>query len=349
MTSKLTQLFTKLHAHSRPLGELTNAQIYPGLHAPLDAAFIVDKATRDRMAIFDPTCARLMRRMLRANDIEPWSHEEASTYVITLPPGWIAATFGTGLSEEQAWAQFANRHPALTKHLLPWAAQARSEQHGDYWWELSPQPALAALDQPKIIWPLRSSAPRFAMAAAHEWLDERCCFTPFDAPPLLGMLNSRALWFAATHGQHDDQELSPDVVMRLPIPDAPDDAFDAIGALAQQISVEADARHAIQRIVRRRVLADFGPPGSRLSQPLIYWWTLDFAGLLAEVNRTLGNDIPFRYRDEWRAWFEQQRAAHKGHTAAMARLGAELNERVYALFGLVTEEIALIEGQAGEV
>lgn len=349
MTSKLTQLLAELHARSRSLGILTDGQIYPGLHTPLDEVFVIDKATRDRLAIFDPTGARHMRRMLRADDVQPWSHEEVSAYVIALLPGWTAATFGAGLDAEQAWAHFTNKHPALAKHLAPWTQQACSEQHGDYWWELPPQSALAALNQPKIIWPVRSSEPRFATASASEWIDEQCGFMPFDAPPLLGMLGSRALWFAATPGQPDDHGLPPDAVMRLPIPDATDEDFDTIGEFARQISAEAEARNMIQRVVRRRVLADFGPPGSCLSEPLITWWRLDFAGLLAEVNHALGNDIPYRYRDEWRAWFEQQRAAHEGHTAAMDRLEAELNERVYALFGLVAEEIALIEGQAGEV
>ncbi len=52
---------------------------------------------------------------------------------------------------------------------------------------------------------------------------------------------------------------------------------------------------------------------------------------------------PLKDRDEVEAWHAANRAEHARLTADIAARETDLNTRVYALFGLTDEEIALIE------
>jgi hypothetical protein len=129
----------------------------------------------------------------------------------------------------------------------------------------------------------------------------------------------------------------------LPIPDASEPDRAAIGALAMEITETARARYELHRKTRRRLLADLGTPGKALNQKLTAWWDLDFAGLRAELLKVFKRDVPLKERDEWEAWFAEQRAAHAALTATIVRLETALNARVYALFDLTPAEIAIIE------
>jgi len=63
----------------------------------------------------------------------------------------------------------------------------------------------------------------------------------------------------------------------------------------------------------------------------------------AEVKKVFKHDIPLTVRDEWEAWHAANRAEHDRLTAEIIRLETDLNARVYALFDLTPEEIAIIE------
>jgi len=95
--------------------------------------------------------------------------------------------------------------------------------------------------------------------------------------------------------------------------------------------------------VRHRLPADLGAPGAALNGQLSAWWELDFPALRAEVKKAFKRDIPLAERDQWEPWHATNRAEHDRLTALIVRLETELNECVYALFGLTGEEIAIIE------
>jgi hypothetical protein len=132
-------------------------------------------------------------------------------------------------------------------------------------------------------------------------------------------------------------------VERLPIPDAPAAEREPIGALAMQITEQAKARYALHRRAQRRILSDLGGPQARLNQKLTAWCDLSFASFRDEVKKALKREIAVRERDNWEEWLEVQRARHREHTDAIIRLETQLNARVYALFDLSADEIALIE------
>jgi len=65
------QLFRKLMAAGKPLGEVVEGRMYRGVLTGLNEAFIIDRETRDRLVADDPTCAAILKKMLRGEDLRP--------------------------------------------------------------------------------------------------------------------------------------------------------------------------------------------------------------------------------------------------------------------------------------
>ncbi|MGH2368696.1 MAG: hypothetical protein ACRDI2_10900, partial [Chloroflexota bacterium] len=319
-------------------------------------------STRDRFTQADPSCSGLLKPMLRGEDLRPWYQENEGRWLIVLPSGWTRSTSGESLSESDAWDWFTQRHPPLADHLLPFADKARKRQDkGQYWWELRACDYYDAFDEVKLFWPELAKHPRFSWDTTGSFVNNKGYLAPTDEPWLLGLLNSRAMWFAIMKtclglGERAGMErfqLFAQYITRLPVPEASADDHVAIGGLAMAITDAAWARYELHRRTRHRLLADLGTPGKGLNQKLTAWWNLDFAGLRADVRKVFKRDVPLRDRDEWEGWLEAQRAEHQRLTGEIVRLETDLNARVYALFDLTPEEIAVIEQstkyQYGEV
>jgi hypothetical protein len=300
--------------------------------------------------------------MRRGEDLRPWYQEDEGNWLIELPTKWTSKMFGAGLSEAAAWAALQSRHPSLAQHLAPFADAARKRgDKGEYWWELRPCDYYDAFNGAKIFWPDLAKYPRFVWDEGNTRIGNTGYFTPAVSPYLLGVLASRVTWFAISRlsqsfGERAGSErfrLFTQSMERLPIPDAPAAEREAIGALALRITGEAKARYALHRRARNRILSDLGAPGRALNQRLTAWWELDFAAFRDEVRKVFKREIALKERDDWEEWLQNQRERHAAHTAAIVAGETELNARVYQLFDLSADEIALIEAstryQYGEV
>ena len=206
-------------------------------------------------------------------------------------------------------------------------------------------------DRPKIFYPELAKQPRFSWDATGAYVNNKGFIIPTDQVWLLGLLNSRAIWFVIMRtalglGERAGMErfqLFAQYISRLPIPDAPESERQAIGELAMKITDEAKARYTLHRRARNRILSDLGAPGKGLNQKLTAWWELDFPAFRDESRKVFKREIALKERDDWEEWLQEQRQRHEQHTAAIIAGETELNTRVYQLFDLSAEEIRLIE------
>lgn len=139
-------------------------------------------------------------------------------------------------------------------------------------------------------------------------------------------------------------ELRVQYVETVPIPPTTSDQKAELAALAADAQAAAEKRYALQQEITRRIpdLAQ-GPP-AKLTERLKAWWDLpDFAAFQTEVRKALKADIPLKERNEWESWIGANRARIHALTAEIARIEREINAKVYALFDLTPEEIALLE------
>jgi hypothetical protein len=91
------------------------------------------------------------------------------------------------------------------------------------------------------------------------------------------------------------------------------------------------------------LFGNYGHP-AKLTERLKAWWDLpDFAAFRAEVKKAFKADIPLKERTELDNWISETRQQIHALTAEITALEADINTRVYALFDLTPDEIALLE------
>ena len=137
--------------------------------------------------------------------------------------------------------------------------------------------------------------------------------------------------------------LSGQFMSRLPIPETTQEQADELSGWAQKCTDEAKLRYTLHQKIRRRLEKDLLPTGTTLNQKLSAWWTLDFAGLQAELKRTYKTSIPVAERDDWETYLEASTKQHNTHTAAIVAAETQSNALVYQLFDLTEDEIMQIE------
>lgn len=242
--------------------------------------------------------------------------------------------------------------PGLAQHLLPYADAARKRyDKGDYWWELRACDYYDAFDRPKIFWPDIAKLPRFSWDDTGKYINNTGYIMPSEDHALLGILQSRVIWFAISQICQPlrlraglwQYRVLPQFAGRLPIPEMPDRHRDIVSNLASEITLQSKARYTLHRQTRHRIVTDLGTPHRRLNQRLTAWWDLDFSTFRREIAIVFKHDIPLKQRDEWEAWLAGQRSEHLRLTADIVRLETDLNAHVYELFDLTPSEVKVIE------
>ena len=130
----------------------------------------------------------------------------------------------------------------------------------------------------------------------------------------------------------------------LPIPSASKLQKAELAERAEAAQTAAEARYALQMEITRRIPDLATGTANKLTERLKAWWDLpDFAAFQAEVKKALKSDIPLKDRNDWENWISENRCKVHALDAEIAKIEEEINTKVYALFGLTPDEIALLE------
>jgi type I restriction-modification system DNA methylase subunit len=343
------RLFAKLVAAGRPLGDVVDGKIYRGILTGLNEAFIIDQTTRDQLIQNDTASATIIKPVLRGEDLRPWYQEGEDRFIIFARRGIDIDAYPAVKAHLKQFRDQLEPRPIEWDIATPW----KGRKPGSYkWYEIQDSvDYYKAFDQPKIFWPELAKQPRFSWDDTGAYINNKGFVAPTNETWLLGLLNSRAIWFVIMRtclglGERAGMErfqLFAQYISKLPIPDAPTPEREAIGALALQITEQARARYTLHTRARRRIQQDVGIAGKGLNQRLTAWWDLDFPAFRAELHKVWKRDIALKERDDWDEWLNDQRARHAQLTDAIVARERALNQRVYALFGLSPTEVTLIE------
>ncbi|MBC8160122.1 MAG: hypothetical protein H7Z42_02800 [Roseiflexaceae bacterium] len=303
-----------------PLAALTGGNLHTGLPISADSPLVLDKPARDRLVLNDPSCAALVRRVIAPEDIHPW-RTAFSRFLIGIPHGWTGGTLGHGLAEDAAWSGLATRHFALAKYLRPREQALREQPHGAFWWELPPY-SVDWFATPSIVWASTAQELRPAFSLEGAYLLAGIAFTTAPSAFLLGYLGSAAGRTAArTLGGLDAETLS-----RLHIPQLGDEAEARVAALAEQLVEHTAELAALEQATRQKIMRDLAPAGATAGPRLLQWWQLSFEEFLSELAHRFKGDVPFRYREGWQQYLNEQRRAHFASQGGIAQLEEQLNQ-----------------------
>ncbi len=341
------QLRKRIIEGKKTLKELYGSP-YRGILTGLNEAFVIDQSTYDAIIANEPQAKDILKPFLEGKDLKPWHVESRNLWLILFPKGWTLKHFGS-VTEQEAWAKLNERFPQITKHLEPFAENAKKRgDKGDFWWELRACAYYNRFQEPKIIYGHFQPAPLFSFDTQNLFTNNKCYIFPNTGYFELGILQSHVIWFIftslTTMMRGGFYEATTQNIEKLPIPDATDAQKAAIADLAQRCQQTAEARYAAQEAVRRRIPDLCSPErNAELNTKLTNWWTLDFAAFRAEIKKCFKAEIPLAARNEWEQWLAAERTKIADFSHTLDELETELNRQVYALFALTPEEIRLIE------
>lgn len=330
----LRALRDKIKKGRKTLKEVYGSPLY-GIKTGLNAAFVIDNATKERICAQDPKSADLLKPFLEGKDLKRWRAEPRGLWLIYIPKNRIEI----------------DDYPAIRDWLLPFKERLENRATKQEWFELQqPQEAyVPGFEKTKITYRDIAAENPFHLDESGSYLETTAFALPSDDYAIAGLLNSTTLWFVfrsltplASGGYF---RMKAQYVGQLPIPEMPESRRQALASQAAMAQKSAQERLKLQVALTRRI-PDLCPPerDPKLTNKLKEWWTLpDFATFRAEVKKVFKADIPLADRSDWEDWINRDRAEIARLTAEIAQAEAKIDSIVYDLFNLKEVEIALLE------
>ena len=186
---RATRLLEKIKAAGVPLGEYVGGQIYYGIKTGFNEAFVIDRATRDRLIKKDEKSAEIIKPFVVGDDVRRYHINFRERYLI-----------------------FTRRviniehYPAIKEHLSRWKKELTPKSSskdkvgrkpGNYkWYEIQDTiDYYAEFEKPKIIFPDIAKESRFAFDEGSLYFGNTCYFIPLKDKYLLALLNSSLYWY----------------------------------------------------------------------------------------------------------------------------------------------------------
>ena len=185
ITRKGQDLLEKIRAAGTPLGQFVKERFYRGVLTGLNEAFVVDRATRDRLIAEDSDSRDILKPFLRGRDVKRWRIEHEDMWLIRIESSENKQHPWTGKKEKEAERVFAATYPAIYKHLNPFRDKLiRRDDQGKYFWELRSCAYWDQFDAPGVIYP-DVLIPQYAYADAARYATVRCTSSPTPKCTLL--------------------------------------------------------------------------------------------------------------------------------------------------------------------
>lgn len=194
------RLLERLRKAGKPLGDYVEGRFYRGVLTGLNEAFVVDRATRDRLISEHKSSAEVLKPFLRGRDVKRWRCEFADRYLIKIESSENKTHPWSDKSERDAERSFDKTYPAISDFFNQKdrrkALIDRYDQ-GRFFWELRSCDYWQAFPQPKIVFP------DIAPSAQFSWDDQSMYLVNTSyillAPIwVLSVLNSVAIQFFYT-------------------------------------------------------------------------------------------------------------------------------------------------------
>jgi hypothetical protein len=174
------------------LGEYLNGKVYWGIKTGLNQAFVINKATRDRIIKEDPKCAAVIKLFFEGKHVKRYADTSSGKYLILFKRGSTRELLGVGLSEEEAFAQMNEQYPSVFKWLLRFEEDARKRSdQGEYWWELRACDYYDAFETPHIVTPSFALHPLLTLDNHASYSNNKTTIIGSSDKWLLAILNAK--------------------------------------------------------------------------------------------------------------------------------------------------------------
>lgn len=330
----LSQLRAKMRGNHPTFKETYGSPIR-GVATELKEAFVIDRATHDRLVQEDKKSEEIMKPLAQGQDLKRWAAEANDLWLIYTPKGKVNI----------------ENYPAVKKHLLQFKDQLEKRAGTQQWFELGEEQAEfeSKMKEPKISFggtTLGESA--FSFDNEGTYVAECGFFTPGVDYYLVGLLNSKPYWMLLSEhveGRNGEYEILAEHVEMLPIPDAGGYDRGDIGRFSNYCHRAVQDRFDLVKHFRGMTKHNLSPQGlaATMSERLTKWYALSFPEFREEVIKSFGRDIPADDLELWEGYLNQEKDRFFSINSNIAIAEAQLNYAVYRVLGLTEEDAEFLE------
>ncbi|WP_081693694.1 MULTISPECIES: Eco57I restriction-modification methylase domain-containing protein [Planktothrix] len=228
--TQVLDLLAKLRNAGKPLGEYVNGKFYRGILTGFNEAFVIDRATRDKLIAEHSSSAEVIKPLLRGRDVKRWRVDYQDLWL-------IFTRRGTDIK----------KYPAIEKHLGQYrnrltAGVEGGRKAGSYqWYDIQDNVAYwQEFEQIQIVWGNLATSPQFAIASSGFYIcaPANLIVSEHEKYFLLAILNSQITQYIVSQNAAVRQggflEFKPMYVSQIPIPTATEAEQKAIEILVQK-------------------------------------------------------------------------------------------------------------------
>ncbi len=187
-------LLDRMESAFPPLAEQIAGRPSRGVVTGCNRAFVIDRATRERLLEREPACAPLLRSFVKGRDIRPWRHVDEERFILLIDRG-------TSLDELPAVRGYLEQfRTQLEPRPATWSGEWRGRKPGSYSWHELQDPVgpLVKSRAPRLLYQDIQTAPACALDDRGDVVpDTTVWMLPTDDRFLLAVLNSPLYgWYA---------------------------------------------------------------------------------------------------------------------------------------------------------
>ncbi len=307
---------------------------YYGVKTGLNEAFITNE---------DFVISNNVKKYYEGKDLKKWHSPPIDKKLILFESKSTKSNYGE-LEEEEAINKISQDFPNLFNHLLQFKEKAKKRyDKGEYWWELRNCAYYHLFENPKIVFPNLQNGNKFSFDNTGTYINAPAVILPTDDIALLAILNSKCVWYflnqicVVRSGGYI--EVKPQYFEQIPIPSYSNQKNNLIAKTESQI-LNTSKFQTIESKFLRLIQRKF--PIDKLSKKLQNWHTLTFAEFVKELKKKKIK-LGLAEEAEWEDYFEAEKAKALTLQATIDQTDKEIDQMVYALYGLTEEEIEIVE------
>ncbi len=311
-----------------------------GLKTGFNDAFFIDEETRHKLISESSNSSELIKPFLRGRDLKAWYSSNEGQFMINPH---------NGIPRKNIVPIDINDYPAVKKHLDQYFVQlSKRADKGVTPYNLRACDYLEEFSKPKIMYSEITAFFPFVYDEEGLLCNNKIFFitakdNSINLKFLTAIFNSKLcklwIWYNCPELLGGTREIRKVYFENFCIPECADQQ-PFIDLADRMLSLNKDLQAKRARFLRR--LQD-NMPEVKVTGALETFDTLDFAGFVAELKKQKIK-LSLVQQDEWEEYFAQYKAALNEISAQISATDKEIDERVYALYGLTEDEIKVIEG-----
>ena len=357
----VSDIIIKFKTDTITLKEYTKGGVYYGVKTGMNNAFIIDESKAKDLIYEDSTAEDVISKMVEGDDFKKWHLNYSGRYLIsTFPSRKIDI----------------DEYPSVKKYLvsfLPKLKQTGEEfinevgvkektrkKSNNKWFET--QDVIdyhQLLQKPKLIYYHTASAHNFFLDKEGYHISANCYFISNADYSLQCILNSKLFNFVKRYlfPAFGDSEnggrvrLDANKMNVLPIRKVTSTINDIFENLANKITKKSTSFEAERFLVLNYLESKYNI--ERPSKKLQNWYELEFSDFSKELEKARKNyakeneaeysKLSVSEEAEWMQYFNEQKQKAEELKTEIVKTDREIDQMVYELYGLTTEEIEIVE------